>query len=60
MVPAKITYAESLLPLAGMLKGREAHEMLLILNALFERVVVEGLDTPMEMQAGYALIEAAR
>lgn len=47
-VPAKVTYAEKLLPLAGMLKGREPEEMLLVLNALFERLVVEGLDAPFE------------
>jgi hypothetical protein len=60
MVPAKVTYAENLLPLAGMLKGGEPQEMLLILNALFEKLLVEGLDAPFEeVRTGYALIEAA-
>lgn len=47
-VPAKVTYAESLLPLAGMLKGSEPEEMLLILNELFEKLTVEGCDAPFE------------
>ncbi|HEX7635560.1 MAG TPA: ATP-grasp domain-containing protein [Noviherbaspirillum sp.] len=47
-VPAKVTYAETLLPLAGMLKGSEPEELLLILNELFETLTVEGLDAPTE------------
>jgi hypothetical protein len=59
-VPAKVTYAENLLPLAGMLKGREPEEMLLILNELFEKLIVEGLDTLFEeMRGGRTLVDAA-
>jgi hypothetical protein len=59
-VAAKITYAENLLPLAGMLKAAEPQEMLFILSALFEKLVVEGFDAPFdERRAGYAQIEAA-
>jgi hypothetical protein len=61
MVSSKITYAENLLPLAGMLKSTEPQEMLLILNALFEKLVVEGLDAPFEeIQTAYPLLHAAQ
>lgn len=47
-VPAGVTYAEKLLPLAGMVKGRTPDEVLLVLNRLFESLTVEGLDAPHE------------
>jgi hypothetical protein len=58
-VPEKITYAEKLLPLAGMLKSRDPEDLLLILNELFDRLAIEGLERPCEeTRSNRFLIEA--
>lgn len=45
-VPDKVTYVETLLPLTGQVRGRSPGEVQGLLEELFERVVVEGLDEP--------------
>ncbi len=45
-VPGKVTYVETMLPLTGQVRGDSPEELQAMLEELFERVVVEGLDEP--------------
>jgi hypothetical protein len=45
-VPQKVTYAETLLPLAGLLRAPRSEDMLDALETLFDELILEGMDEP--------------